>query len=176
MARPDGSIVHLADDPRRFEVAVWFTAIRLGFEPYPAGYLAAFLIASDQPITTESIDDALLKSQTVTHSTDVEKYAEKMWDRKIPQIIARADERNMAWLTHASGLLFILLKHLAEGDEGGMRFTLELLRHQGWGETLDRIAKRIDASLRSNFPPPNDPLSPAARRLLKKCVRELIGG
>jgi hypothetical protein len=165
--RPHGATIRLLDDPRRFEAAAWIAFFKLG--PYPAGYLTAFF-ASDKPITTESVEAVLLKSATA-HSGDVEEYADRMWRRKIRQVIARADKREQAWLTMSASLILAVCKHVAEGNAGGMQISLVMLRQAGWGETLDRIGKRVEASLRSNFPPAECPLSRTAARLLRQAKK-----
>lgn len=162
--RPHGSIVRLLKDSGRFEVAAWFAFTELGLAVYPAARLTTFLIASDRPITTESIDGVLLKS-TTTHRTTVTGHADRV-RRKAPDAIARADDRERAWLVSSSALIIAVVEFLASGNEGGLKLAIEQLREAGWTETLDRVAKRIDASLRSNFPPAESPLRGAAARLL----------
>ena len=167
--RPKGSIIQLLNDPGRFEVAVAFAfAEHCGWRPYSAAYLAIFLIASNRPITTESIEGVLLKSST-THSTPIAGHANRL-RRKIPEVIKRANEREWAWLTMSSSLIFALVECIAEGNCGGLHLTLAMLRQAGWSETLDRVGKRIDASLRGNFPPAEGSLSRVAIRLLRQCA------
>jgi hypothetical protein len=167
--RRKGSIIRLRDDPGRFEVAVWFalTAI-LEMKPYPAAKLVTFLVASDRPITTESIDGILFKSST-THRTTVAGHADRV-RRKTPEIIARADDDEWAWLTSSAKMIVALLKYAAEGNIGGFSLTVDILRSDGygWAGTLDRICKRISASLKSNFPAAESPLNRAATRLLRE--------
>jgi hypothetical protein len=161
--RPKGSIIRLLDDPGRFEAVIAFACTEYGrWRPYLAARLATFLIASDRPITTESVEGVLLKSSTTFHEH------EDRLRRKIPEIVDRANEREWAWFTMSSSLIFALVKCIAEGNSGGLHLTLEMLRQAGWSETLDRVAKRIDASLRGNFPPAEGPLSRTAARLLRR--------
>jgi hypothetical protein len=166
--RPEGSIIPLLSDPRRFEVATWFAAIRYGLVPYQAGYLTALLIASNKPITTESIDDVLLISST-KHSSKAVEYADRLQHRKVRQVIARANEREMTWLRMSSDYILVMLQCAAQSNWSGVAFTLELLRQAGWGDTLDRIGRRFEASLRgTNFPPAGGKLSRTAARLLRQ--------
>jgi len=165
--RRKGSIIRLRDDPGRFEVAVWFalTAI-LEMKPYPAAKLVTFLVASDRPITTESIDGILFKSSTA-HRTTVAGHADRV-RRKTPEIIARANDEECAWLTSSAKLLAALVKYAAENDTGGFSLAIDMLRRDGWADTLDRILNRISASLKSNFPAAESPLNRAATRLLRE--------
>jgi hypothetical protein len=171
--RPKGSIIRLLDDPGRFEAVIAFACIEYGgWRPYLAARLATFLIASDRPITTESVEGVLLKSST-THSTTIAGHEDRL-RRKIPEIVDRANEREWAWFTMSSNLIFALGKCIAEDNSGGLHLTLEMLRQAGWSETLDRVAKRIDASLRGNFPPAEGSLSRTAARLLRQVRQTAI--
>jgi hypothetical protein len=154
------------DDPGRFEIAAWLALTEIGMTPYQAANLVTFLLASDRPITTESIDGILLKSST-SHRTTVKGHADRV-RRKSPEAIARADKHELAWLTHSSGLILALLKFTAEDNAEGTAATLDLLRDAGWTDTLLRIARRVAASLQGNFPPAEGPLSRAAARLLRE--------
>jgi hypothetical protein len=162
--RPKGH-VRLPDSPQRFESAVWLALTELGMGPYPAAYLTTFLITSSAPITTESIDDVLLTSATMLPWRVIGR-ADRL-RRNVPLVIERADEQELAWLTHSSGLLVALIKFTADGNTDGMVVTLDLLKEAGWSETLLRVSGRIGASLRSNFPPAEGPLSRTAARLLR---------
>ena len=97
--RPHGH-VRLLDDLGRFEVAAWFAFTELGMTPYSAAYLVTFLLASDKPITTESVEGVLLKSTTI-HATTIIGHADRI-RRKAPQMIKRADEAERAWLAQSS--------------------------------------------------------------------------
>ncbi len=167
--RPRGTIVRLLDDPGRFEVVVWFAFTELGLSPYRAAYLTHFLITIDRPITTESIDGVLLRS-TTTGRGRVIGHADRI-RRKAPAAIARADELEQAWLIYNSGLVFALVNFAANSDVNGFGATLKLLREAGWTDTLDRIGKRLSASLQTNFPPAAGQLSRAAARLLAEAHR-----
>jgi hypothetical protein len=155
----------LLDNPQRFESAAWLAFTELGMGPYPAAYLTTFLITSSAPITTESIDDVLLTSATMLPWRVIGR-ADRL-RRNVPLVIERADEQELAWLTHSSGLLVALIKFTADGNTDGMVVTLDLLKEAGWSETLLRVSGRIGASLRSNFPPAEGPLSRTAARLLR---------
>ena len=164
--RPPGH-VRLLDDPGRFEVAAWLALTEAGLPPYWAAYLVTFLLTSGRPITAESIDGVLLKLSTTHATTTIAGHADRI-RRKAPQAIERADERELAWLTHSAGLLFALLKWTAKGHLAGFMVTVEALRQAGWTDVLARVGGRVDAALRSNFPPAEGPLSRAAARLLRK--------
>jgi hypothetical protein len=168
--RPDGSIIRLLDDPGRFELAAWLAFTEgLGMKPYPAANLVTLLVTSDAKITTESVEGVLLKS-SMTYRGPIKGHADRV-RRKAPDAIARADERELGWLTNSSGLIVALVKFTVENNVIGISTTLGLLRNAGWAETLDRIGKRLSETLLSNFPPAEGPLSPAARRLLLKMQR-----
>jgi hypothetical protein len=163
--RPKGSVVQLLDDPGRFEVAAWLAFSEL-LGPYAAAYLTMFLVTCDGPITTASIDDVLLKSTTL-HRTRVIGHADRI-RRKAPEVFSRADDRGRAWASGSAASIIAVVKFAAAGDRVPMVMALEQMRAAGWSEILDRLRSRIDASLRSNFPPAEGPLSRAAARLLQK--------
>jgi hypothetical protein len=108
----------------------------------------------------------LLKSSTL-HANRVVGHADRV-RRKAPQVIERADESELAWLTQSSGLLVALMIYFLKGDRQGFAITLDLLSAAGWVDTIFRVSGRIEASLRSNFPPAEGPLSRAGKRLLRK--------
>lgn len=178
--RPEGSIIGLLDDPGRFAVAIWFVCTEyLGLAPYHAADLTIFLITSHEPITTESIEGVLLKSSTGPPPMVTIKGHSDWIRRKGSEAIKRAreNEREWAWLTMSSSLIVALLRHLAEGDAGGLHITCEMLRCAGWGETLDRVGKRAEASLRNTNFSPSEEWKPkrAAAKLLAK-AREIKNG
>jgi hypothetical protein len=156
----------LLDSPQRFESVAWLALTELGMGAYPAAYLTTFLITSNAPITTESIDDVLLKSATILPWRVISR-ADRL-RRNAPLAIKRADGQELAWLIRSSGLLLALIKFAADGDTGGIVATLDLLKEAGWSETLLRVSERIGASLRSNFPPAEGPLSRTEARLLRE--------
>src|SRR5580704_5708093 len=158
--RPHGTIVRLLDDPGRFEVAAWLAFTELRLKPYPAAYLTHFLITSDRPITTESIDGVLLKSSTAGPA-NVIGHADRI-RRKAPEAIGRADDRERAWLTSSASTIVAVVQFTAAGDQHGLTIALSRLRESGWTAVLARMGARIEASLRSNFPPAEGPLSRAA--------------
>jgi hypothetical protein len=168
MARPRGTVIRLLNDPGRFEVAAWhaFTA-GLGMTPYAAAYLVTFL-ASDRPITTESLDGVLLRSETLAQKGGrIIGHADRI-RRKAPVAVERADDHELAWLAQSAGLIMGLFKFAAAGNTVGLATTLDALREAGWTETIIRVATRIDVSLRSNFPPADGTLTRAAARLLRQ--------
>ncbi len=168
--RPKGSAIRLLDDPGRFEVAVWLALTERGMKPYQAAYLVTFLLASDRPITIESVEGALLKLSTI-HRTTVIGHADRV-RRKAPEAIKRADEDERAWLARSAGLVLPLIGFLAVCDTAGVAATLDMLAEQGWTETLLAISSRMDASLKSNFPPAEGPLSRAAVRILREMQQQ----
>ncbi|MFZ3352259.1 MAG: hypothetical protein WA268_15475 [Xanthobacteraceae bacterium] len=155
----------MLEDAGRFELAVWLALTELGLGPYPAAYLTIALITSDRPITTESIDGALLKSTTL-HRGRVLGHADRI-RRKAPEAIARANENERAWLFDSANNISLLLVKLGANDAGAAELLLKRMRAAGWTEVLDQLSRRIDQSLRSNFPPADGPLSRAAARLLR---------
>jgi hypothetical protein len=166
MARPKGTAVRLLDDPGRFEVAAWHALTTgLHFNPYTAAYMVTFLVASDRPITTESLDGVLLKS-TTEHRVTAVGHADRI-RRKAPEAIARANDRELAWLTSSAALLVAIVKFAADSNSVGIMTTLDLLKEAGWSGVLLRIAGRLHNTLRSNFPTAEGPLNRAAARLLR---------
>jgi hypothetical protein len=145
---------------------VWLALRKMGKGPYPAAYLTTFLITASAPITTESVDDALLKSTTMLPGRVIGR-ADRL-RRNAALAIERADKDELAWLTQSAGLLVALVKFAAAGNAVGMAASLDLLKEAGWSDTLLRVGGRIGASLRSNFPPAEGPLSRTAARLLQK--------
>jgi hypothetical protein len=148
---------------------MWLALTKGGaVNPYPAAYLVMILFGSN-PITTASIDDVLLKSSTapLNRGGNVKGPADRV-RRKAPEAIARADDQELAWLAHSSALIVALLKFTAENNAKGLTAALDLLKQAGWTDTLLAISRRIDATLRSNFPPAEGELSRAATRLLRK--------
>jgi hypothetical protein len=164
--RPTGSIKSLLSDPGRFEIAAWLAFTEMGWGPYPAAYLTTFWIASDRPITTESVDDILLKSET-THRTTVAGHADRT-RRKAPQALARATAIERAWLTYSAGLLAALVKYGAKGDVDGQLAALDMLGAAGWTSTLLHVVGRFDQVLRSNLSPADGSLTRTAVRLLRR--------
>jgi hypothetical protein len=165
--RPKGH-VKLLDHAGRFEAAAWhaFTT-GLGMKPYEAAYLVAFL-ASDRPITTESVDGVLLRSSTLaTKGGRVIGHADRI-RRWAPEAVERADDHELAWLAQSAGLIVALVKFGAAGNVVGIETTLYALQEAGWAETIRRVTGRIGASLQSNFPPAEGTLSRAAARLLHR--------
>lgn len=166
--RPKDLIIPLLKDRKRFAVAIWFFCTEyLGLGPYDAADLTIFLITSHTPITIESIDGVLLKASTDVPPTATREAQADWIARKSRKAIERADQREWAWLTMSAGLMSIMMQRLAEGDSGGFHLACGMLRNAGWDEALDRVVKRLDASLRSNFPPAVDwkPRRAAARLL-----------
>ena len=166
--RPKDSIVPLLEDGKRFAVAAWFFCteyLKLG--PYDAADLTVFLITSHAPITTESIEGVLLKSSTDCPPTATREAQADWIVRKSRKAIERANDCEWAWLTISAGLMRIMVQRLAEGDAGGFHLACGMLRNAGWDEELNRVVKRIEASLLSNFPPATDwkPRRAAARLL-----------
>jgi hypothetical protein len=165
--RPKGR-VRLLDNPHQFETAVWLALTRAGMRPYPAAYLVTFFM-SGGVITTESLDAELLKSTTTPHltaATDI-GHADRL-RRNAELAIERADDLERAWLTYSAGLIFALIRAVAAGDADLATATLDRLGETGWASTLLGISSRIGASLKSNFPPAEGPLSRTAARLLRE--------
>lgn len=159
----------LLQNNNRFELAVWLAFTELGMKPYTAAYLTTFLIASHQPIDTESVEGILLKSSTTFSSLTASRvigHADRI-RRHAPVAVSRASDEEFAWLTHSAGLIVALLKFTARNDARGIITTLNLLNEAGWTETLMLIRNRIHDSLLSDFPPAEGPLSRTVKRLLR---------
>jgi hypothetical protein len=168
--RPPGH-VRLMDDPGRFEVAAWLAFTEAGLRPYEAANWVTFLLASEKPITTESIDGLLLISSTRLHTT-AKGHADRV-RRKAEEVMERDstdDDDNLGhlWLTQSAGLLRVLLKCFFHGDRAGFLIALDMLRFAGWTDTILRVSRRIDASLRSDFPPHQDKLSRKIERMMRQ--------
>lgn len=169
--RPHGH-VRLMADPGRFEVAAWHAFTELGMEPYPAAYLTTFLLTSKTPISTESIEDVLLQSSAgLSVMVKAKGHADRI-RRKAPEAIARADDDERAWVARSSALIAALVRFVPGLPETqlGVELTLDLLKIEGWAKPILHVAERVGASLRSNFPPPEDPLSRTAKRLLRELL------
>jgi hypothetical protein len=168
--RPPGHVPLMAD-PGRFEVAAWLALTESGMEPYPAAYLVTFLLASEKPITTKGIDGVLLVS-SAEHRVTAKGHADRL-RRKAKEVMERDpadDDDNLGhlWLTQSEGLLRVLLKCFFYGDPAGFGIALDMLRAAGWADTILHVSRRIDTSLRTNFPPHEGTLSRAGKRLLRR--------
>ena len=160
--------VRLLDNPHRFEMAAWLALTRQGMKPYPAAYLVTFLMSGGD-ITTESLDAALFQSTTTPAltATTIAGHADRL-RRNAELAIDRANDLERAWLTYSAGLLFALIRAIAAGNADLATVTLDRLGETGWASALLWISSRIGASLKSNFPPAEGPLSRAAVRLLRE--------
>ena len=160
--------VRLLDNPHRFEMAAWLALTRQGMKPYPAAYLVTFLMSGGD-ITTESLDAALFQSTTTPALTaaTIAGHADRL-RRNAELAIDRANDLERAWLTYSAGLLFALIRAIAAGNADLATVTLDRLGETGWASALLWISSRIGASLKSNFPPAEGPLSKAAVRLLRE--------
>ena len=169
--RPPGSTIALLKDPGRFQIAGWLAFTELGFGVYPAARLVAFL-ASDRPITTGSIEDVSLISTVATRHADVNVHADNFM-RKAKKVIARirANEQQHRWLCASVDLIKATVKLSAAGNRIAVALILDQMRQADWAETLDHIGKRMEASLRTNFPPSEGPLSRTANRLLREAKK-----
>jgi hypothetical protein len=172
--RPEGSLIRLLDDPGRFEIAAWFAFVSLlQMKPHPAAKLVTFLfLESEEAPTTESVGGFFLQTKIKLRRENRDGGAKghaKALVRKAKVAIARADERELRWLTYSSRLIAALVKYMAEGNPNGASATLHLLRAAaGWAEAADRVIARISEAVRGDFPPAEGPLSKRARRLLLK--------
>jgi hypothetical protein len=165
--RPKG-VVRLMDDPGRFETVAWWaftTGLRM--KPYAAAYLVAFL-ASDRLVTTESVGGVLLRSETLSQKGGPALGHAGRIPRKAFEAIERADAYERDWVSQSASLILALVKFTAEGNADGAAAALDMLGKAGWGDVILRISGRIAATLRSNFPPAEGPLTRAAERLLRQ--------
>jgi hypothetical protein len=167
--RPRGH-VRLMDDPGRFEVAAWLAFTEAGLGPYEAAYAVTFLLTSDKPITTESIEGLRLISSTGLGIMVTPKGHSDRVRRKSEEVIKRADDDERGWLQQSAGLIAALVKAIPQLPESRPRveLILELLRNNGWADVILRVSRRIDASLQFNFPPHQDKLSRTAERMLRQ--------
>jgi hypothetical protein len=164
--RPPGH-VRLMDDLGRFEVAAWLAFTELGMAPYEAANTVTFL-ASEKPITTESIEGLRLISSTRPHTTP-KGHADRV-RRKAEEVMKRADDDERGWLEQSAGLIAALVKAIPQLPESrpAVECILDLLRNDGWADVILRVVGRIDASLQSNFPPHQDKLSRKAERMMSQ--------
>jgi hypothetical protein len=167
--RPRGTILRLLDDPGRFEVAAWWAFRQLGLSVYPAAYLTHFLISIERPITIESVEGILHKATTAGRSSVI-GHADRI-RRNAEARIKRADAAERAWAATSAALIVAVVKFTAERDAKALSLTLDRLRDAGWTEVLSRLGSRVDAALRSNFPPAEGPLSRAAALLLREAKK-----
>ena len=165
--RPTGSYKPLLTDPQRFSIATWLTLEPI-FGPHVAARAAAVWIEEETPITVEFVKGLLRRIGADYKSPadrDLDSYASQLAD-KARLMIARATEREFAWLTQSSGALLAGMKFLMEGNVAGRDLALKVLRQSGWGEILDRIGSRLAPAVLANFPPFEGPLSAQAQQLL----------
>jgi hypothetical protein len=172
--RPPGR-VRLMDDPGRFEVAAWLAFTETGLGPYPAAYLVTFLLASDAPIVTESIEGVLLQSSAELSVMVTPKGHADWLRRKAPEAIARADDNERDWLARSASLIAALIEFVPRLPEAtlAVELTLGQLKIEGWTAPILYVTRRIGASLlRSNFPPAEGPLSRTAKRRLRELLEK----
>lgn len=134
--RPLGHVRVMAD-LGRFEVAAWLAFSESGMGPYEAANWVTFLLASEKPITTESIG-ALLFISSTRHHTTPKGHADRV-RRKAEEIMGRDPADGNAghlWLAHSAGLLRVLLKCFFQGDRAGFLIALDMLRFAGWTDTI----------------------------------------
>lgn len=167
--RPPGH-VRLMDDPRREETAAWLAFSKSGLGPYGAANLVTFLLASNEAITTESIEGLLLQSSAGLGIMVTPKGHADRVRRRAEEVMKRADDDERAWLERSAALIAALVKFVPRLPEAqlGVELTLDLLKIEGWGDTILRVVGRIDASLQSNFPPHEGKLSRVAKRMLRQ--------
>jgi hypothetical protein len=157
--------VPLTADPQRFALAVWWL-FQEAIGPYPAAYLARFLIEMPMPITAESIDDGalvMMSTEQFGTTTTVKRYADRLV-RKAREVFLRSSKDELAWLSHSSGCILSVLRYTSQNNMPAARGSLKLLAAS---DVIERVGRRLDLALKSNLPEFERKLSRGARRLLK---------
>jgi hypothetical protein len=93
--------------------------------------------------------------------------------RKANKVITRTrfDAQQHRWLVASVDLIKVTVKLAAIGDWSAVAVALGQMRQAGWTDMLHHIGKRMEASLCSNFPPHEGPLSRTAKRLLREAQK-----
>jgi hypothetical protein len=166
--RRKGSHAPLLKDRQRFTIAVWLAFVDF-FGPHESARLAIVLVEETTPITIETIENLLVVAaadyRQVSLKEDFDDRARAL-TRKVELIRGRASGHELKWLVRSSGAVRALVDFVAVGDVGGANRAIMLLEHAGWGDILEHVQGRIDAALRSNWPPFEGQLKAAGRRLL----------
>jgi hypothetical protein len=170
--RPPGSIVRLRKDPQRFPMAVAYAAQMFGLGPRVAAFLALTIIESEEPITIESIKDALfVVSSEYKGSVSLENRAASL-ARKLELTLSRLRGRDCDWLIYSVCALTALVHSTASQNEKGVETAIEMLKGAGWHDVLARFYWRVAAALKSNFPEFQNRLSAAALQLLSNQLKQ----
>ena len=166
--RPRGSHTPLFADQQRFAVAAW-VAFEPDFGPHVTAQLVTVLIEESTPIRIEDVEGLRLMIGAAfkppTLKADLDDAARELQE-KARLVMSRATDSELQWLSASASALRGLVSVFLRNDVPAMRRSLDILRRAGWGKVSMRIGRRLETALKSNFPPYEGPLSPAARRLL----------
>jgi hypothetical protein len=147
---------------------VWLAFVNC-FGPHESARLAIVLIEEKTPIKVEIIEDLLVvvgADYRLASPRDLLDDRARALTRKAELIRERALGRELKWLIRSAGAVRALAGFIAAGNVGGANRSMVILEHAGWGDILKHLQARIDAALRSNWPPFEGRLKAAGRRLL----------
>ena len=136
-------VVPLLQDKKRFEYALWFFLTNtLDYPALDAARVAAAFLDNRSPVTLLPDDTGISAlyqggrdSDSVNALDDRAKYLIKHAD----EIISRADEQGINWLSQSAGALQAVLVFAASDNAAGVSLTIELLEGLGWKKKLLRI-------------------------------------
>jgi hypothetical protein len=139
--RRKGSVVPLARDRDRFEIATWFLLTEVFLlDAYPAARYAVLLVRAKTPITHHTIDRFV--SRISVDYASLRKRTEYTVGKARRQL-SFASEQERAWLTNSAAHLAMLVECHARQQMGGFYYSLDQLRRLGWAQTLERLAGRF---------------------------------
>jgi hypothetical protein len=176
LGRPTGTHVSLFKDRQRFAIAAWI-ALAPDLGTLTTARLVTVLIEEDTPIRIEDVEglrlliSAPFKPPALKAAFGVDDAARQL-QQKAKLIRGRATGSEMQWIETSASALRLLVYFFVRDDVPGMRRSLDILRQAGWGKTSARIGRRLEAALKSNIPPRDDPVGPAIRRALDALRQE----
>jgi hypothetical protein len=166
LARRGRPVGELSRDPQRFSMVATFAFLELGCGRYTSACLAAVLFEGHEPITIEQLGPLMQASSTFANqNSTLTRHAEWLL-RKIPIAFPRASDSEREWVAASSAAIMALVEFLRGGKTLSAATALDFLVDLGWGSVLERIGGRLDAALRSNFPPAEGRLSAAGGRMI----------
>ena len=174
--RPPGP-ASLFRDPQRFAVAAWI-ALAPDLGTLTTARFVTVLIEENTPIRIEDVEGLRLlisapfkPPPTSKKEVDLDDVARQL-QQKAKLVRERATGSEMRWIETSASALRLLVHLFVRDDVPGMRRSLDILRQAGWGKTSERIGRRLEAALRSNIPPRDDPVGPKMRRALDALRQE----
>ena len=173
LGRPPGTPASLFKDRQRFAIAAWI-ALAPDLGPHNTARFVTVFIEEDTPIRIEDVEGLRLMisaAYKAPASADLDAYALAL-SRKAKLVRERAAGSEMKWISTSASALRGLAYSFLRSDLPEMNRSLDILRQAGWGKTGERIGRRLEAALRSNIPPRDDPVGPDMRRALDALRQE----